>query len=70
MDTTPVATIQEFKKKYGTKTPGLLIGKFIKLAPEFPPETKEQGRQLVRELGILAADLEVALRDVEAFRAE
>ena len=65
MDRTPVANIQEFKKKYGTKTPGLLIGKFVKLAPEFPGD-----RELARELGVLAADLEVALRDVEAYRAE
>ena len=70
MDRTPVANIQEFKKKYGSETPGLLIGKFVKMCPEFPGETREQGRQLVRELGVLAADLEVALRDVEVYRAE
>lgn len=70
MDAMAVANIEEFKHKYGNKKAGQLIEEFVRLCPEFPEETFEQGRQLVRELGIMCADLECALRDVRAYRAE
>ena len=51
-------TIEEFIKKYGVETFGLLIGKFIKLAPEF-----EGGGKLAQEIGKISGDLESALID-------
>lgn len=64
LDTSPVLTIQEFKKKYCHGRVHQLIGDFIQLS-RLPPENREQGQQLVRALGIMTADLETALRNVE-----
>ncbi len=49
-------TLAEFRKKYGVRTPGLLIEKFIGLAPDFPG-----GERLARLLGEMVADLEAVL---------
>lgn len=52
--------IRLFKKKYGTLTPGLLIGKLVLLAPDFPGDL-----ELARELGRMIADLETALNPIK-----
>lgn len=52
-------TIQDFKNKYGTMTFGLVIGKFIQNAPEFPGDI-----ELAKELGQISADLESALEQI------
>ena len=45
-----------FKRKYGTRTLGLLVGRFIEAAPAFPQE-----KVLAEAIGIMIADLEWAL---------
>ena len=60
MKTTSVASVQDFKRKYGTRTFGMLVGKLVLLAPEFPAESV-----LARALGEATADLEAALASVE-----
>ncbi len=52
--------IQDFKKKYGVKTPGLLVEEFIRKAPDFPG-----GLELARSLGTMIADLESALSEIK-----
>ena len=52
-------TIEEFKKEYGTKSLGLLVGLFIKRAPEF-----HGGEELASEIGKMIGDLESALASV------
>jgi len=51
--------IEEFKKKYGVKTFGLLIEAFITQAPEF-----EGDKRMAGELGKIVADLESVLEEV------
>lgn len=60
MKTTAVASIQDFKRKYGTRTLGMLVGKLVLLAPEFPAESV-----LAKALGEATVDLEAALNSVE-----
>lgn len=48
--------IHEFKKKYGSKELGILVGEFIKQAPEFKGD-----RELARKIGRVIGDLEFAL---------
>jgi len=50
--------MQEFLQKYGYRSFGLLVARFIEAAPEF-----EGGKELARMLGEAIADLESALRD-------
>lgn len=56
-----VTNIQEFKKKYGLNSVGLLVASFIRRAPAF-----EGDEALAKKLGIVVADLESALRDVRS----
>lgn len=48
--------IHEFKKKYGSKELGILVGEFIKQAPEFQGD-----RELARKIGRVIGDLEFVL---------
>lgn len=50
-----------FKKKYGIKTPGLMIAKLLAIIPDFTPETSQQGHELCKEIGVMIADLEFAM---------
>lgn len=52
----PVFNLSDFKKKYGTKTFGLVIGEFIKRAPSFRGDDA-----LAAEIGEMLVDLETAL---------
>lgn len=52
-------TIERFAKRYGTKGLTLLIGEFIRRAPDFPG-----GEDLAKQLGTMLADLESALMDL------
>jgi hypothetical protein len=51
-----VTTIQDFKRKYGTKGWQLVIEEIIRRAPAYPNDT-----QLAAELGRIVADLESIL---------
>lgn len=53
-----VFSIADFKKKYGSKTPGLLVGKFISKSPHF-----EGQEALTFALGTMMADLAFALEN-------
>lgn len=46
-------TLAEFRQKYGTRTPGLLVEEFVRRAPAFPGDG-----DLARALAQLVADLE------------
>jgi hypothetical protein len=54
-----VVNVQEFRDKWGIETPGLLIARFIELAPEFPGD-----KLLAERLGEMVADLESALKSL------
>lgn len=56
---TPVTTIEEFKRKWGTKSLGLLISRYIQDAPEFTGDG-----ELAAHIGEAIADLEGALQTV------
>jgi hypothetical protein len=53
--------IEDFKKKYGNRTLGMLVGIFVNKAPPFKGDEK-----LAKELGMIIADLESALEEVDA----
>lgn len=55
-DKSDINQIESFKKKYGTRTLGLLVGSFIKRSPEF-----DGGVDLAKEIGKMIGDLESAL---------
>lgn len=56
----PVTNFDEFCKKYGSETVSLLVGRFIRLSPDF-----EEGADLARKLGEAMADLETAIREYQ-----
>jgi hypothetical protein len=49
-------TIDEFAKKYGTRGAALIVGEFIRRAPDFPGDER-----LAKEIGEVMADLCSAL---------
>lgn len=57
----PIADIQEFRTKWGTLGPGLLVGKFIEMAPEFEGES-----ELAKMIGEMMGDLQFALEHLKA----
>lgn len=50
---TPVTSFEEFRKKYGTRFPRILIEEFIRNSPEFPGKFER-----ATDLAIMMADLE------------
>ena len=59
LDFTAVASIHEFRKKYGTQGFQLMVEEFIRRAPEF----KGDG-DLAKMIGVAAADLQFALEQL------
>ena len=55
--------MNEFLEKYGTRTLSLLVSKFILASPAF-----EGDIELAGELGVIMADLEIALREQTLIR--
>jgi len=52
--------MKEYLKTYGYHTLSILIAEFIERAPEFTGD-----KQLAKELGVVSADLESALRSLQ-----